>query len=140
MLHRNIINTVYTASFNTTLTATFFTVPDTQPSADTILPISAELSGENMGSAFSVPGQNASVSHTLPQNVERAVISLSACGQATEEFWYTNAFNSEVTTFEIQGDTLYGFSPFREVQLLIDGQLAGFVAFAVTLFLPKIKA
>ena len=85
------------------------------------------MSGENLGSAFSVPGQNASVSYTLPQNVERAVISLSACGQATEEFWYTNAFNSEVTTFEISGDTLYGFSPFREVQLLIDGQLAGFV-------------
>ena len=90
-----------------------------------------------MASAFSVPGQNASVSYTLPQNVERAVISLSACGQATEEFWYTNAFNSEITTFEIQGDTLYGFSPFREVQLLIDGQLAGCVAFVVTLFLPK---
>ena len=92
-----------------------------------------------MGSAFSVPGQNASVSYTLPQNVERAVISLSACGQATEEFWYTNAFNSEITTFEIQGDTLYGFSPFREVQLLIDGQLAGFVAFAVTLSLFNTK-
>ena len=121
------------------MTATFFTVPDTQPSADTILPISAEMSGENMGSAFSVPGQNASVSYTLPQNVERAVISLSACGQATEEFWYSNTFNSDVSTFDNSGDTLYGFSPFREVQLLIDGQLAGFVAFAVTFFLPKTK-
>ena len=98
------------------------------------------MSGENMGSAFSVPGQNASVSYTLPQNVERAVISLSACGQATEEFWYSNTFNSDVSTFDNSGDTLYGFSPFREVQLLIDGQLAGFVAFAVTFFLPKTEA
>lgn len=121
----NIVNEVYTGPYYTTLTATFFTIPDSRPTADTILPISAEQSAENMGSAFSVPGQNASVSYTLPQNTERAVISLSACGQATEEFWYTNAFNSEVNTFESTAGTLYGFSPFREVQLLIDGQLAG---------------
>ena len=53
------------------------------------------------------------------------MISLSACGQATEEFWYTNTFNSDVDTFESTAGTLYGSSPFREVQLLIDGQLAG---------------
>ena len=121
----NIVNEVYTGPYYTTLTATFFTIPNSRPTADTILPISAEQSAENKGSAFSVPGQNASVSYTLPQNTERAVISLSACGQATEEFWYTNAFNSEVNTFESTAGTLYGFSPFREVQLLIDGQLAG---------------
>lgn len=121
----NIVNSEYTGPYNTTLTATFFTVPNSQPTADTILPISAELSAENMGSAFSIPGQNASVSYTLPQNIERAVVSLSACGQATEEFWYTNVFSSEIDTFESTSGTLYGFSPFREVQLLIDGQLAG---------------
>lgn len=121
----NIVNSEYTGLYYTTLTATFFTVPDSRPTADEILPISAEQSAENMGSAFSIPGQNASVSYTLPQNVERAVISLSACGQIAEEFWYTNTFNSDVNTFESTAGTLYGFSPFREVQLLIDGQLAG---------------
>lgn len=121
----NIVDDKYTGPYYTTLTATFFTVPDSQPTADTILPISAELSSANGGSAFSVPGQSASVSHTLPQNIERAVISLSACGQATEEFWYTNTFNSDVDTFSSTAGTLYGYSPFREVQLLIDGQLAG---------------
>lgn len=121
----NIVNSEYTGPYNTTLTATFFTIPDSRPTADTILPISAELSAENMGSAFSIPGQTASVSYTLPQNIERAVISLAACGQATEEFWYTNTLNSDVYTFESTAGTLYGFSPFREVQLLIDGQLAG---------------
>lgn len=75
----NIVNAEYTAPYYTTLTATFFTVPDSQPTADTILPISARLSSENMGSAFSVPAQNASVSYTLPQNIQRAVISLSVC-------------------------------------------------------------
>lgn len=121
----NLIDSTYTGPFNTTLTATFFTVPDSKATADTILPISAEQSSANMGSAFSVPGQNASVSYTLPQNVERAVISLSACGQIAEEFWYTNVYNSDVDTFDATAGTLYGFSPFREVQLLIDGQLAG---------------
>ena len=121
----NLVDSTYTAPFFTMLTATFFTVPDSQPTADTILPISAEQSGVNMGSAFTVPSQNASVSYILPQNVERAVISLSACGQIAEEFWYTNTFSSEVNTFESTAGTLYGYGPFREVQLLIDGQLAG---------------
>lgn len=121
----NLVDSTYTGPFLTTLTATFFTVPDSQPTADTILPISAEQSRVNMGSAFTVPSQNASVSYILPQNVERAVISLSACGQIAEEFWYTNTLSSEVNTFESTAGTLYGYGPFREVQLLIDGQLAG---------------
>lgn len=79
-----------------------------------ILPISAALSSENMGSAFYIPsaGENASISQTLPQNVERAVVSLSACGQATEEFWYSNTLNSLTDTFDSTAGTLYGFSPF----------------------------
>ena len=121
----NLVDSTYTGPFFTTLTATFFTVPDSQPTADTILPISAEQSGVNMGSAFTVPSQNASVSYIFPQNVERAVISLSACGQIAEEFWYTNTFSPEVNTFESTAGTLNGYGPFREVQLLIDGQLAG---------------
>ena len=121
----NIVDSTYTGPFYTTLTATFFTVPDSQATADTILPISAEQSASNLGSAFSIPSQNASISYQLPQNIERAVISLSACGQIAEEFWYTNTFSSEVNTFESTAGTLYGYSPFREVQLLIDGQLAG---------------
>ena len=121
----NLVNDIYTGPFFTTLTATFFTVPDSRPTANTILPISTKQSGANKGSAFTVPGQNALVPYTIPQNVERAVISLSACGQIAEEFWYTNVFSSDVNTFESTAGTLYGYGPFREVQLLIDGQLAG---------------
>ncbi|KAL9022574.1 MAG: hypothetical protein Q9185_000284 [Variospora sp. 1 TL-2023] len=121
----NLIDSTYTASFNTTLTATFSTIPSSRAAADRILPISAKRSGTNGTSAFSLPGDNALVAYTIPQNTERAVVSLSACGQASEEFWYTNVFNTEVNTFEDQVGTLYGYSPFREVQLLIDGQLAG---------------
>ncbi|KAL8731530.1 MAG: hypothetical protein Q9166_003376 [cf. Caloplaca sp. 2 TL-2023] len=121
----NLIDSTNTAPFNTFLTATFFTVPNTKPAADQILPISARRSAENGPSAFSLPSDKAAVAHKLPQNVERAVVSLSACGQAAEEFWYTNVLNSEVDTFADEVGTLYGYSPFREVQLLIDGQLAG---------------
>jgi len=121
----NLVDSTYTGIYNTTLIATFFTIPDSPPTADTILPISAMQSTQNQGSVFSVPGQNASVSYTLPQNVKRAVVSLQACGQATEEFWYTNAFTSEQNTFAATTGALYGGSPWREVQLLIDGRLAG---------------
>ena len=121
----NLINNIYTGSFNTTLTATFFTVPGSRAVADSILPISARQSANNQPSAFDVPGQNASVVYQLPQNIERAVVSLSACGQSAEEFWYTNTLSSEIDTFDSTAGTLYGYSPFREVQLLIDGQLVG---------------
>ncbi|KAL8669110.1 MAG: hypothetical protein Q9168_006291, partial [Polycauliona sp. 1 TL-2023] len=121
----NLIDATYTASFNTTLTATFFTVPNTKPAADQILPISARRSADNGASAFSLPNDDASVAYSIPQNTERAVVSLLACGQATEEFWYSNVENSQVNTFVDQVGQLYGYSPFREVQLLIDGQVAG---------------
>ncbi|MCJ1251956.1 hypothetical protein MMC30_009194 [Trapelia coarctata] len=121
----NLVDSTYTGIYNTSLTAIFFTIPDSPPTADEILPISAMQSAHNQGSVFSVPGQNASVSYTLPQNVNRAVVSLQACGQGTEEFWYTNTFTSEENTFAATTGALYGGSPWREVQLLIDGQLAG---------------
>lgn len=40
------------------------------------------------------------------------------------QFWWSNVLQSEVDTFPAYG-LLYGYSPFREVQLFIDGMLAG---------------
>ena len=121
----NIVDDTYTGILNTTLTATFFTVPDSPPTADSILPISKQASASDASSVFQIPTDNATVSHTLPTNLDRAVVSLSACGQGGEEFWYTNTLSSETETFEDTIGTLYGGSPWREVQILIDGQLAG---------------
>lgn len=121
----NLVNEIYTGSFNTTLVATFFTVFDPRPSADLILPISAGKSSDSAGSSFSLPDQIASVDYKLPQNINRAVVSISACGQAREEFWYTNVLSSNIDTFADVDGSLDGYSPFREVQLLIDGQLVG---------------
>lgn len=121
----NLVNEIYTGTFNTTLTATFFTASDTPDVADMILPISAQRSSAGQGSAFSVPAQPAIVVHEFPLNIEKAVVSLAACGQGQEEFWYTNVLSSRTDTFGTENGSMNGYSSFREVQLLIDGTLAG---------------
>ncbi|KAF2490870.1 hypothetical protein BU16DRAFT_469035 [Lophium mytilinum] len=119
----NLVNEIYTASFNATLTATFFTDNVASAPADVIIPISARQSANNAPSAFSLPGQNATNALTLPRNVKKAVFSISACGQAAEEFWWGNVPSSNLLTFPAM--ELSGYSPFRETQLYIDGMLAG---------------
>ncbi|KAI2466659.1 hypothetical protein F4781DRAFT_405008 [Annulohypoxylon bovei var. microspora] len=124
----NLIDDKYTGSFNATLTATFFVadVETNKPSpADVIIPISARKGGENVASHFTLPAENATNTISFPQNVNRAVFSISANGQAAEEFWWGNVLQSDVHTFSQTTGELLGLSPFREVQLLIDGKLAG---------------
>lgn len=53
----NVVDDTYTGALYTTLTATFYTVPDSPPFADQIIPISANRSGSSWGCAFMVPGQ-----------------------------------------------------------------------------------
>ncbi|KAI1630860.1 peptide N-acetyl-beta-D-glucosaminyl asparaginase amidase A-domain-containing protein [Biscogniauxia mediterranea] len=124
----NLLDDKYTGSFNTTLTATFLVVDnDTYvgPPADVIIPISARKGASNEVSQFTLPADNATNTISFPQNVKRAVFSLSANGQATEEFWWANVLQSDVYAFNETAGSLPGLSPFREVQLLIDGQIAG---------------
>jgi hypothetical protein len=120
----NLIDDTYTGSWNTTLTATFFTADDTIEPADVVMPVSARRSNASQASAFTVPDTKAINTLTLPRNTKKAVFSISACGQAAEEFWWSNVLQSDTTAFG-NGTTLYGHSPFRELQLLIDGNLAG---------------
>lgn len=121
----NLIDSTFTGFYNTTLTATFFEEQETVEPASLIIPISARLGNTNSASVFMIPSANASNTISFPQNANRAVFSVSACGQATEEFWWSNVLQSNIDTFEPADGTLFGFSPFREVQILIDGQLAG---------------
>lgn len=120
----NLVNEIYTGIFNTTLTAKFFTAVDTPEIADVILPISAQRSFRGQGSAFSVPSQPAIIVHEFPLNIEKAVVSLAACGQDQEEFWYISVLSSRTETFGDEAGSLKKYSPFREIQLLIDGKLA----------------
>ncbi|CAD6445249.1 5f4f0082-3b25-49af-ad88-3d54b27c0d46 [Sclerotinia trifoliorum] len=121
----NLIDSTYTGYYYTSLTATFFTSQETVEPADLILPISARHGGEDAVSVFTLPGDNATNTIAFPRNANRAVFSISACGQSTEEFWWGNVLQSDIEAFEDYDGTLYGYSPFREVQVLIDGQIAG---------------
>lgn len=121
----NLVDSTYTGLYNATLTATFFTSQETVEPADLIIPISARNGAASQASLFTLPSDNATNTISFPRNVNRAVFSVSACGQATEEFWWGNVLQSNINTFVPYDGTLYGYSPFREVQVLIDGQLAG---------------
>lgn len=122
----NLVNDLYTGSFNVTVMA-YFSQEENVKTADVVLPISARNSARNSSSAFIVPSQEAKVSYKLDSQVSRAIVSVSACGQATEEFWWSNVFSSDTETFDNDLGELYGYSPFREIQLYIDGTLAGVV-------------
>jgi hypothetical protein len=121
----NLIDSTYTGAFNTTLTATFFTSQETVEPAALIIPISARNGAASAASLFTLPSDNATNTISFPRNANRAVFSVSACGQSTEEFWWSNVLQSDINTFIPYDGVLYGYSPFREVQVLIDGQLAG---------------
>ncbi|KAK0128346.1 hypothetical protein ONS95_000319 [Cadophora gregata] len=119
----NIYNDVFTGNFNVTVTALYYEDDKIFTPADTILPISANWSSVNQTSVISLPDGNASVPLTFPRNVKRAVVSIIASGNGAEEFWFTNVPTEYERTFN--NTAIYGYSPFREVQLLIDGELAG---------------
>lgn len=124
----NIYDSVFTGNFNVTITALYYNDDGEGINPpDAILPISSLSSAENKTSVFSLPDGNASVSLTFPRNVERAVVSVFASGNGQEEFWYTDVPAELTSTFH-NNTFAYGYGPWREVQVLIDGVLAGFVS------------
>ncbi|RDW57425.1 uncharacterized protein DSM5745_11509 [Aspergillus mulundensis] len=120
----NLIDDTYTGSFNVTVTA-HFSHGNNVKTADLVVPISSQSSGLNSSSAFNVPSQQAKVSYIFDSRVSRALVSISACGQSAEEFWWSNVFSSDTETFDNSIGELHGYSPFREIQLYIDDILAG---------------
>lgn len=126
----NLVDDTYTGSFNATLVATFYTpLADEPPDefsepADAIFAISQHKSAQNQPSHFRLPQDRALTSVSLPANTIRATVSISASGNADEEFWYTNVPDNFTDTFGA-ANALPGHSPFREIQLLADGVLLG---------------
>lgn len=116
-----------TGVYNTTLTASFFSAPEGLTPADTIIPISSrQANNDSQPSVFSIPDQVASnVITDFPRNAVKAIFSVSATGQGNEEFWWSNVLESNSLTYNASGGQLPGNSPFREVQVLLDGKLAG---------------
>lgn len=81
----NLVNDVYTAAFNVTLTASYFTAPAEVRPADLILPISSHSASQNMASVFAVPPMQATDRLQLPQSERKAVFTIAATGQLGEE-------------------------------------------------------
>ncbi|CAG8954088.1 hypothetical protein HYFRA_00009192 [Hymenoscyphus fraxineus] len=119
----NIYNSVFTGTYNVTITALYFNDGEALTPAEMILPISTESSRDNKISVISLPDGDGATSIVFPRNTERAVVSILASGNGAEEFWYRNVLSEHINTFS--NTNLSGYSPFREVQLLIDGELAG---------------
>lgn len=126
----NLVDDIYTGSFNATLIATFYTpppfsTPDESPRpADAIFAISQHKSAQSQPSYYRLPQDQAREPISLPPGTIRATVSISASGNADEEFWYTNVPNDFIDTFGTD-NTLPGNSPFREIQLFADGVLLG---------------
>ena len=128
----NLINDKYTGPFNVSMEATFFQSslesrrqPAHEP-ADLILPVSAKKSSQGSSSAFVFPGTKAEATVKLPRDVGTAILTIAATGQASEEFWWTNAPESAAGSFNSTGgDEIQGLSNFREVRIFIDDQVAG---------------
>jgi len=81
----NLIDSTYTAAYNVTLVASFFTAPDSIEPADLILPVSAEKAASDASSVFTIPPDDASALLTLPRSVKKAVFTVAATGQSEEE-------------------------------------------------------
>ncbi|KAE9969299.1 hypothetical protein BLS_005418 [Venturia inaequalis] len=126
----NIVNNQYTSPFNTTLVARFWTEAKPPVTADLILPISTKVGSKGMPSFFNTGDANSStisVLQVLPRDTKKAIVSISANGQIGEEFWWSNVLSNDTETFPDTAGPLPGYSPFREIQLYIDGILAGVV-------------
>ncbi|KAF8581084.1 hypothetical protein K439DRAFT_257490 [Ramaria rubella] len=117
--------------YEVTLTAQFFASNAKHPRAvtpDVILPLSSN--SRTQGSAFSVPPAANTTISVLPRNIAEAFVEIFASGNSDEEFWYGNVpdeFFSQLPPWNAPDGLANPKGPFREVQLLIDGLLAGVI-------------
>ncbi|KAF8597265.1 hypothetical protein BDV93DRAFT_527564 [Ceratobasidium sp. AG-I] len=118
--------------FYVTLTATFYSgalkAPAglSPPPSEAIIPLS-DLSPDH--SNYFVVSDSAVggvTKVTLPNNTVRAVVEVYCSGNSAEEFWYLNT-PDEIVSYFSPSAGLTAKGPFREVQVLVDGRLAGVV-------------
>lgn len=84
---------------------------------------------ESQPSVFNTAEVNATtIVRDFPRNARKAIFTIQACGQIDEEFWWSNLPSSTALSFNATGNPSGGFSAYREIQLFIDGQLAGIQA------------
>ncbi|KAH9020248.1 peptide N-acetyl-beta-D-glucosaminyl asparaginase amidase A-domain-containing protein [Lactarius hengduanensis] len=121
----NVIQAGLDGEFAVTLEATIFSGSSLFPPAqraDLIIPLTTLAN--NTGDEASVP-PGFSIEVTLPQNAVTAFVELQASASSFDTFWYFNIPNQFLSSFP---PGTMGEGPFREVRVLVDGQVAG-VAF-----------
>ncbi|KAF8921285.1 peptide N-acetyl-beta-D-glucosaminyl asparaginase amidase A-domain-containing protein [Mucidula mucida] len=119
----NLIQTGLDGVYSTILQATYYASTEEfppAPKADLIVPLSTLAN--DTGNDASVPPAF-SLNVTLPVNTVKIFAELFASGNSQEEFWYLNAANDFIS--DLPDDTTFPQGPFRELRLLVDGQVAG---------------
>ncbi|KAG0151623.1 hypothetical protein CROQUDRAFT_719785 [Cronartium quercuum f. sp. fusiforme G11] len=108
-----------TGKYEVTLSASFY-----EPTLD--YPAAMQL--DEVITVGNVSGQKIERQLKFPQNIASAFVEIYASGNAQEEFWYTNVPDEYISRLDPNktADVL-GRGSFREVQLWIDGFLAGVV-------------
>lgn len=112
----NVVNETYTGVFDIRLQLLFYRADQAHPaadSADQVLPLQA----------LREDGQDTAGSVVIPANTERLVAEVYATGSGggCEEFWYFATTAQDYWCHAARG-------PYREVQVLVDGRLAGIAA------------
>ncbi|KAG9090288.1 hypothetical protein FS749_000667 [Ceratobasidium sp. UAMH 11750] len=115
--------------FYVTLTATFYAgaAPSIDiPPFEVILPLSNLSPDHSNYFSISDSAIGGVTSVRIPENTVRAVVEVYCSGNGAEEFWYLNT-PDEVVGYFSPSAGLVAKGPFREVQVLVDGKLAGVV-------------
>ena len=120
----NIVNSTYTGIYHMTMTVTYYQTDKHNPEAahsDVVIPVSQSTTSPGWWSLTA--GQTASATVTVPRNATSADLQVYARGGGCEEFWYSNVPDSYAAAHPSYG--LCAGGPFREVQVEVDGKLAG---------------
>ena len=115
----NVVNRVYTGVVYVTATLTFYETSVRSPAAshpDAIVGLTNNW--------LFVPGRSKIVAPavTLPLNPVRVYLEMWAKGNSCDEFWYASEPDAYAATYG-----LCGGGAFREIQVYLDGRLAGVV-------------
>ncbi|MFI1765769.1 peptide-N4-asparagine amidase [Streptomyces sp. NPDC020800] len=109
MLIGNVVDDTYTGVIDVKVTLTFYAGRPEAPAPDRVLTLAGSPDGSTL---------------TTPRNSERIVAEVYATGSGggCEEFWYLTV--ADPASYSCKSD----HGPYREVQITVDGHLAGIAA------------
>lgn len=131
----NIVNDVYVSPLDYTITLTVYIANDKSckleplsKSFASILPLSKKTTDQNAFFSLGddLDGSEGITKVTVPHNARSALVEIYASGTAKDEFWYSNIPNEVYDQIGGAKNAIaYPRGTLRELQILIDGQLAG---------------